>query len=85
MKKLLSVIACLSIVIVVSAQEKKLLRGFDGGMMIHTGYLQGNLEPIGYDVKGMPIGVGGAIRLHLGKHFRIGGEGYISTLCHSER
>ena len=80
MKKLLSVIACLSIVIVVSAQEKKLLRGFDGGMMIHTGYLQGNLEPIGYDVKGMPIGVGGAIRLHLGKHFRIGGEGYISTL-----
>ena len=80
MKKLLSVIACLSIVIVVSAQEKKLLRGFDGGMMIHTGYLQGNLEPIGYDVKGMPIGVGGAIRLHLGNHFRIGGEGYISTL-----
>ena len=80
MKKILSILACLSIVIVVSAQEKKLLRGFDGGMMIHTGYLQGNLEPIGYDVKGMPIGVGGAIRLHLGKHFRIGGEGYISTL-----
>ena len=80
MKKILSILACLSIVIVVSAQEKKLLRGFDGGMMIHTGYLQGNLEPIGYDVKGMPIGIGGAIRLHLGKHFRIGGEGYISTL-----
>lgn len=80
MKKILSVLTCLTIVIVMSAQEKKLLRGFDGGMMIHTGYLQGNLEPIGYDVKGMPVGVGGAIRLHLGNHFRIGGEGYISTL-----
>ena len=49
MKKILSVLTCLTIVIVMSAQEKKLLRGFDGGMMIHTGYLQGNLEPIGYD------------------------------------
>lgn len=24
-----------------SAQEKKLIRGFDGGMMVHSGYLTG--------------------------------------------
>ena len=30
----------------VSAQEQKLLHGFDGGMMVHTGYLSGNLDAI---------------------------------------
>ena len=49
-------------------------------MMVHTGFLQGNLDAIGYKAKGMPIGIGGAIRLHLGNHFRIGGEGYVSRL-----
>lgn len=63
-----------------SAQEKKLLRGFDGGMMIHTGFLSGNLDAIGYNAKGLPAGIGGVIRLHLGEHFRVGGEGYLSTL-----
>ena len=80
MKKILTILACLSIVMVVSAQEKKLLQGFDGGMMIHTGYLSGRLDAIGYDVKGMPAGIGGVARLHIGNHFRLGGEGYISTL-----
>lgn len=41
MKKLFTILACLSIMFVASAQEKKLLQGFDGGMMIHTGYLSG--------------------------------------------
>ena len=49
-------------------------------MMLHTGFLKGTLDPIGYDAKGAPMGIGGAIRLHLGEHFRVGGEGYISTL-----
>ena len=35
---------------------------------------------VGYEAKGAPLGIGGVIRLHLGEHFRIGGEGYISTL-----
>lgn len=71
---------CLLIALSVSAQEKKFLRGFDGGMMVHTGYLHGNLDAIGYEAKGLPIGIGGVIRLHLGEHFRIGSEGYVSTL-----
>lgn len=61
-------------------QGRKVLQGFDGGMMVHAGYLRGNLEQIGYDAKGVPVGLGGVIRLHLGKHFRVGGEGYVSNL-----
>lgn len=72
--------ASLLVAFSVSAQGKKLIRGFDGGMMVHTGFLSGNLDAIGYQAKGAPMGIGGAIRLHMGDHFRLGGEGYISTL-----
>ena len=80
MKRIALTTICLLLVIAALAQEKKLVRGFDGGMMVHTGYLSGNLDAIGYQAKGAPMGLGGAIRLHLGDHFRIGGEGYVSTL-----
>ena len=80
MKRIGLTIFCLLLAIAALAQEKKLVRGFDGGMMVHTGYLSGNLDAIGYQAKGAPMGLGGAIRLHLGDHFRIGGEGYVSTL-----
>ena len=63
MKKIFAILVCLSLVIVVSAQENKLIHGFDGGMMVHTGYLSGHLDAIGYDVKGMPAGVSSATRL----------------------
>lgn len=63
-----------------TAQDKKLLRGFDGGMMVHSGFLKGEIDPIAYETSGSPFGIGGVARLHLGEHFRIGGEGYISTL-----
>ena len=62
------------------AQEKRLITGFDGGMMVHTGYLNGTLGPEMIPASGAPFGLGGVARLHLGKHFRIGGEGYVSTL-----
>ena len=80
MKRMILTAICLLILLSVSAQERKFLRGFDGGMMVHTGYLQGNLDAIGYKAKGMPMGIGGVARLHLGEYFRLGGEGYISTL-----
>ena len=65
-----------------SAQERKgIYQGFDGGMMLHTGYLQTNIAPLGnYCAEGVPFGIGGVARIHLGKHWRVGGEGYISTL-----
>jgi len=65
----------------VGAQPKeKVLRGFDGGMMLHAGYLGGTLVPGEAPVSGCPFGLGGVARLHLGKCFRIGGEGYVSTM-----
>ena len=80
MRRIVLTAFCLLLTVAVLAQEKKLLRGFDGGMMVHTGYLSGNLDAIGYQAKGAPMGIGGVIHLHLGDHFRIGSEGYMSTL-----
>ena len=63
--------------------------GFSGGMMIHSGYLQSNNfeitninnESISKNkIKGFPFGIGGAARLHFGKHIRVGGEGYVSDI-----
>lgn len=53
---------------------------FDGGMMVHTGYLQGHYSAVNYDAKGMTFGLSGVLRFHLGNHLRLGGEGYVSTL-----
>ncbi len=83
MKKIVTgilAVCCLLQTFTLTAQEKKVLRGFDGGMMVHSGYLSGQLDAIGYEAKGAPLGIGGVIRLHLGEHFRVGGEGYVSTL-----
>lgn len=80
MKRLTMICLCLLLVAAATAQEKKLIRGFDGGMMVHSGYLSGTLDPIAYKAKGAPLGIGGVIRLHLGEHFRIGSEGYVSSL-----
>lgn len=57
------------------------ITGFDGGMMIHTGYLRGDISSINYSASGAPFGIGGVIRLHLGKNWRVGSEGYMSKLA----
>lgn len=80
MRSIVLTIICLVLAMSAPAQEKKILNGFDGGMMVHTGYLSGMLDAIGYQAKGAPMGIGGVIHLHLGEHFRIGTEGYMSTL-----
>lgn len=80
MKQFICLLTALLLCTQLFAQEKKLIRGFDGGMMIHSGFLRGTIDPIGLEASGAPFGVGGVARLHLGNHFRVGGEGYISTL-----
>ena len=80
MRRLFLSAICLLLAISSTAQDKKLLRGFDGGMMVHSGLLRGAVKPIDYETSGAPFGLGGVARLHLGDHFRVGGEGYISTL-----
>ncbi len=84
---------CILFVLQVNAQDtdgKKIyFQGYSGGMMLHTGYLFSgevniyndithSVETI--DIQGMPVGIGGLMRFHFGKHFRVGGEGYSSTL-----
>ena len=80
MRRIALTTICLLLATAALAQEKKPVRGFDGGMMLHTGFLSGDLTAVGYHAKGAPLGLGGAVHLHLGDHFRIGGEGYVSTL-----
>lgn len=86
----LIVITCsLFVVNLVSAKEprQKLYQGFSGGMMGHVGYLFGvnNEAPKLYDgtfcsPEGGTFGLGGALRVHLWKHLRVGGEGFVSTM-----
>jgi hypothetical protein len=61
--------------------------GFSGGMMVHTGWLYGGsitttggTGPYTRSLAGAPVGLGGVARIHFGRHLRVGGEGYVSTL-----
>lgn len=80
MIKYLAVFLMVMTALELNAQVKKGVSGFDGGMMIHTGYLKGDFPQVNHPVCGAPFGIGGVIRIHLGNHWRIGTEGYMSTL-----
>ena len=69
MKKSALILLLLIFAISLKAQKKQL---FDGGMMVHTGYLFDNIPALDYKASGMSFGLGGVLRL--------GGEGYVSTL-----
>ena len=75
------------------AQNLFQYNGFSGGMMMHSGYLQSKDFTIATNngqslqnlqAKGVPFGIGGAAKVHLGKHLRVGGEGYVSNLNYGE-
>ena len=61
-------------------QSKKGFNGYDGGMMLHAGYVSKTVKPVDFKTEGITKGIGGAIRFHFGEHYRIGTEGYVSTL-----
>ena len=61
------------------AQDNKVIKGFSGGMMIHSGYQYGCDNPFGLDISAPTFGIGGCAKLHLSNHFRTGFEGYFST------
>lgn len=65
----------------------KVYQGFSGGMMVHAGYLFGQDKNAPRDNQGVlcspqgaTFGLGGALRVHLFKHLRVGGEGFVSTM-----
>ena len=83
MKTKYIIITLLSILLTLtsaSAGNGKAIKGFSGGMMVHTGYLSGGDNPFDYDAAGATFGIGGVAKLHLTKHFRAGFEGYFSNM-----
>ena len=67
--------------------QSKVYQGFSGGMMGHVSYLFGvnpdaPMTPEGVlcSPQGGSFGLGGALRVHLWKHLRVGGEGFVSTM-----
>lgn len=65
--------------------------GFTGGMMLHCGYLtagnvaftaSGTSEILSQKVAGVPVGLGGALKVAFGKYLRVGGEGYVTRLTY---
>lgn len=88
MKHLFTIIfSFLIMVFCATAQEtdKKIIKGFSGGMMVHTGWLEGCDNPYNYNPSGMTFGIGGVAKVHLSKHFRAGFEGYFSTMSLSDK
>lgn len=83
------VLACLLAAQTLCADDSqsKVYQGFSGGMMGHAGYLFGeNADAPKTDnglicsPQGGTFGLGGALRVHLWKHLRVGGEGFVSTM-----
>ena len=79
MKRFLTVLFLTVLSVAAEAQGTKAFSGFDGGMMLHAGYLYARFPQVG-DVSGMTFGIGGVARIHFGRHWRVGGEGYVSSL-----
>ena len=64
----------------VTEKDSKVIKGFSGGMMLHTGYLSGCDNPYDFKPSGATFGIGGVAKLHVSEHFRAGFEGYFSTM-----
>lgn len=62
-----------------TAEDKKAIKGFSGGMMVHTGYQFGGDNPFGLSFSNATFGMGGCAKLHFTDHFRTGFEGYFSS------
>ena len=62
-----------------SAGNGKFIKGFSGGMMVHSGYQFGGDNPYNLSISSPTFGIGGCAKLHLTNHFRTGFEGYFST------
>ena len=77
--KILSISVLLIISIEANAEDKKFIKGFSGGMMLHTGYVFGQDNPYNLNISNATFGLGGCAKLHLTKHFRAGFEGYFSS------
>ena len=76
---IISILFTLGAATTLYAQESKVIKGFSGGMMVHSGYQYGSDNPFGLEISSPTFGIGGCAKLHLSNHFRTGFEGYFST------
>ena len=76
---IISIFLCVGGAMGAFAQEEGFIKGFSGGMMVHSGYQYGCDNPFGLDISSPTFGIGGCAKLHLSDHFRTGFEGYFST------
>lgn len=75
----LAIIITVSFATATYAQEDKVIKGFSGGMMLHTGYQFGGDNPYNLSISSPTFGIGGCAKIHFTNHFRTGFEGYFST------
>ena len=74
---LLSLLA--AAVLAAQSDSTRIYQGFSGGMMLHAGWLMDGSSS-DFAASGLTKGIGGALKVHLGQCFRIGTEGYVSTM-----
>lgn len=75
-----------------SAQEQQrhplAYNGFSGGMMLHAGWVARGDVRVGLSspqtIAGVPLGIGGALKVRFGNHLRVGTEGYTSALSYGD-
>ena len=75
----LSLTAIFACTAAMASDGDKVIKGFSGGMMVHTGYQFGGDNPYGLNFSNATFGIGGCAKLRFTKHFRAGFEGYFST------
>ena len=76
---IITILLSVSVVVGTFAQDTKFIKGFSGGMMVHSGYQYGGDNPFGLDISSPTFGIGGCAKLNFTDHFRAGFEGYFST------
>ncbi len=90
----LLIFACAALALMPAVAENKMkYNGYSGGMMLHTGYVFGGVSTPQHagtvvateKMQGLPMGIGGAIRLNFGKYLRVGTEGYSTTLYYGQK
>ena len=64
-----------------SAQDQEVIKGFSGGMMVHSGYQYGCDNPFGLNISSPTFGIGGCAKLHFSEHFRAGFEHLHLAVC----
>lgn len=65
---------------------RRVFHGYAGGMMLHLGYQYGQsigfADAIGDEqtLRSLTYGIGGALKIHLFSHWKVGAEGFVSTM-----